>query len=109
MVFWPVKKKKLTFARAGHWVGKLLTFVVTWVVKVGLPMSLEVTCDVGSTQHFAADAAGHFAFMPDHMGAQAVFGSESRGTGLKKRERGKETRLNSLIRRQRDRGLEKFQ
>lgn len=43
------KEKKLTFARAGHWVGKLLTFVVTWVVKVGLPMSLEVTCDVGST------------------------------------------------------------
>lgn len=49
MLFWPVRKKKLTFARAGHWVGKLLTFVVTWVVKVGLPMSLEVTCDVGST------------------------------------------------------------
>lgn len=45
-------------------------------------MCLEVTCDVGSTQHFATDVAGHFAFMPDHVGAKTVFGSKGRGTGL---------------------------
>ena len=58
------------------------TFIITWVAEAGLAVRLEVTCDIGSTQHFATDVAGDFAFMPDHVGAQTVFGSKSRGTGL---------------------------
>lgn len=61
------------------------TFIVTWVAEAGLAMRLEVTCDVGSTQHFATDVAGHFTFMPDHVGAQTVFGSKGRGTGLEQK------------------------
>lgn len=56
-------------------------FIVTWVAEAGLAMCLEVTCDVGCAKHFATDVAGHFAFVPDHMGAQPVFGSEGGGTG----------------------------
>lgn len=52
------------------------TFVVAGVVEAGLAVCLQVTCDVGSTQHFAADGARHFAFMSDHVGAQAVFSSK---------------------------------
>lgn len=58
------------------------TFIVTRVAEAGLAMCLEVTCDVGSAQHFATDVAGHFAFVPDHVGAQTVFGSEGGGTSL---------------------------
>lgn len=61
------------------------TFIVTWVVEAGLAVCLEVTCDVGSAKHFATDVAGHFAFMPDHVGAQTVFGSKGGGTSLRKK------------------------
>lgn len=61
------------------------TFIVTWVAEAGLAVRLEVTCDVGSTQHFATNVAGHFAFMPNHVGAQTVFGSKGGGTGLGQR------------------------
>lgn len=56
-------------------------FTVTGVAEAGLAMCLEVTGDVGSAQHFATDGAGHFTFMSNHVGAQAVFGSKGRGTG----------------------------
>lgn len=58
------------------------TFIVTCIAETGLAVGLEVTCDVGSTKHFATYVASYFAFMPNHVGAQAVFGSEGRGTGL---------------------------
>lgn len=51
-------------------------------VKVGLPVGFQMTGDVGRTQHLSTDAAGNFSFMPDHVGAESVFGGESRGTGL---------------------------
>lgn len=37
--------------------------------------------DVGRAEHLSTDAAGDFAFVSDHVGAQSVFGGESRGTG----------------------------
>lgn len=36
-------------------------------VEVGLAVSLQVAGDVGGTQHLPADAAGHFAFVSDHV------------------------------------------
>lgn len=50
--------------------------VVAVVVEVGLAMRLEVTGDVGGAQHLPTDVTGHFALVSDHVGAQAVFGSE---------------------------------
>ena len=41
-----------------------------------------MTGDVGCTEHLPTDATGDLAFMPDHVGAESVFGGESRGTGL---------------------------
>ena len=38
--------------------------------------------DVGRAQHLPTDATGDLAFMSDHVGAESVFGGESRGTGL---------------------------
>lgn len=37
--------------------------------------------DVGRTQHLPTNAASDFAFVSDHVGAQSIFGGESRGTG----------------------------
>lgn len=45
-------------------------------------MGLQMTGDVSCTEHLPADAAGHLAFMPDHVGAESVFGGKSRSTGL---------------------------
>lgn len=36
-------------------------------VEVGLAVSLQVAGDVGGAQHLPADAAGHFAFVSDHV------------------------------------------
>lgn len=49
-------------------------------VKVGLSMSLQMTGDVGCTEHLPTDATGDLAFVPDHVGTESVFGGESRGT-----------------------------
>lgn len=58
-------------------------------VEVGLAVSLQVAGDVGGAQHLAADAAGHFAFVSDHVRTESVFGGESRGAGLRSgREKG---------------------
>lgn len=51
-------------------------------VKVGLPVSLQMTGDVGCAEHLSADTTGDFAFMSNHVGTESVFGGESRGTGL---------------------------
>ena len=53
--------------------------------EVGLAMGLEVGGDVGGAQHLSTDAAGHLPLVSDHVGAQSVFGSEGRGTGLRGR------------------------
>lgn len=37
--------------------------------------------DVGRAEHLPTDATGDFAFVSDHVGAESVFGGESRGTG----------------------------
>jgi hypothetical protein len=55
---------------------------ITGVVEAGLAVGLEVAGNVGSAQHLATDVAGHLALVSDHVGAQAVFGGESRGAGL---------------------------
>lgn len=68
------------------------TFIVTWIAEAGLTMCLEVTCNIGSTQHFATDVAGHFAFMPNHVRAQTIFGCKGRGTGL-----GQKTSVNNFL------------
>lgn len=57
-----------------------LTFVTG--VKVCLSVSLQVAGDVSCTEHLSTDATGDFAFMPDHVGTESVFGGKSRGTGL---------------------------
>ena len=41
-----------------------------------------MTGDIGCAEHLPTDATGDLAFMPDHVGAESVFGGESRGTGL---------------------------
>lgn len=41
-----------------------------------------MTGDVGRAEHLSTDATGDLAFVPDHVGAESVFGGESRGTGL---------------------------
>lgn len=41
-----------------------------------------MTGDVGRAEHLPTDAAGDLALVPDHVGAESVFGGESRGTGL---------------------------
>lgn len=38
--------------------------------------------DIGCAEHLSTDAAGHLPFMPNHVGAESVFGGEGRGTGL---------------------------
>lgn len=38
--------------------------------------------DVGRTEHLPTDAAGHLAFMSDHVGTESVFGGKSGCTGL---------------------------
>lgn len=38
--------------------------------------------DVGRAEHLPTDATGDLAFMSDHVGAESVFGGESRGTSL---------------------------
>lgn len=38
--------------------------------------------NVGCTEHLPTDATGDFAFVPDHVGTESVFGGKSRGTGL---------------------------
>ena len=43
--------------------------------------------DVGGTEHLPTDATGDLAFMSDHVGAESVFGGESRGTGLQTHSR----------------------
>ncbi len=43
--------------------------------------------DVGCTEHLPTDATGDLAFVPDHVGAESVFGGESRGTGLQPHSR----------------------
>ncbi len=58
------------------------TFIVARAAEAGLAVRLQVTRDVSSTEHFAADVAGHLAFVPDHVRAQTVFGSEGRRAGL---------------------------
>lgn len=55
---------------------------VTGVVEASLPVCLQMTGDVGGAEHLATDVAGDLALMPDHMGAQTIFGGESRGAGL---------------------------
>lgn len=70
-----------TLERGVRWIrGAGRTFVAG--VEVGLTVGLEVGGDVGSAQHLAADIAGHLALVPDHVGAQSVFGSEGGGAGL---------------------------
>lgn len=54
-------------------------------VEVGLSVSLQMAGDVGGAEHLPTDAAGHFAFVSDHVGTESVFGGESRGTGLQPR------------------------
>lgn len=39
--------------------------------------------DVGCAEHLPTDATGDFAFVPDHVGTESVFGGKSRGTGLR--------------------------
>lgn len=46
------------------------------MVEGSLAMSLEVTRDVGSTEHLATDVAGHLTLVADHVGAQSVFGGK---------------------------------
>lgn len=46
-----------------------LTFIVAWIAEAGLTMCPKVTSYIGSTQHFATDVTGHFAFMSNHVGA----------------------------------------
>lgn len=46
-------------------------------------MSLQMTGDISCAEHLPTDATSDLAFMPDHMGAESVFGGESRGTGLR--------------------------
>lgn len=53
-------------------------------VEVGLPMSLQMTGDIGCAQHLPTDATSDLAFMSDHVGTESVFGGKSRGTGLRK-------------------------
>lgn len=49
---------------------------VTGRGEAGLPVSLEVTCDVGGAQHLPADVAGDLALVSYHVRAQTVFGGE---------------------------------
>lgn len=51
--------------RSGYRGGTGGTFVTG--VEVGLAVSLQVAGDVGGAQHLPADAAGHFAFVSDHV------------------------------------------
>lgn len=44
--------------------------------------------DVSRAEHLPTDAAGDLALMPDHVGAQSVFGGESGGTGLQSHSTG---------------------
>lgn len=52
-------------------------------VEVVLSVSLQMAGDVGCAEHLPTDATGDFAFVPDHVGAESVFGGKSRGTGLR--------------------------
>lgn len=71
-------------------------------------MGLQMTGDVGCTQHLPTDATGDLAFMSDHVRAESVFGGESGGTGLqsqdkcewdtKKQEKKKSAKGNLVVR-----------
>lgn len=52
-------------------------------VEVVLSVSLQMAGDVGCAEHLPTDATGDFAFVPDHVGTESVFGGKSRGTGLR--------------------------
>lgn len=52
-------------ARCSDAAGEAATFVTG--VEVGLAVSLQVAGDVGGAKHLPTDAAGHFAFVSDHV------------------------------------------
>lgn len=82
--------------RSGYRGGTGGTFVTG--VEVGLAVSLQVAGDVGGAQHLPADAAGHFAFVSDHVWTESVFGGKSRGAGLQRGKKEKEKRMRTLRR-----------
>lgn len=59
----------------------VVTIFITGVIEASLPVCLQVTGDVCGTEHLAAYVAGDLALVPDHVGAQAVFGGKGGGAG----------------------------